>query len=236
MEKCVPVVVEHGILRSGNPARIVEKLAAADHKLQAFGWWNAEEGVLGATPESLFSLEANKLRTMALAGTARREEREVFCVDDKEIREHEFVAQNLISKLSDLGMVRRQDRRMLDLGKLVHFQTLIEVELYRPEKIDELVARLHPTPALGPLPRTADTMHLATDWRDRLACPATFGAPFGLLHEGIFHSLVAIRMVSWKGREVFLPSGCGIIEESRLVNEWRELRLKRDAVKETLEI
>jgi menaquinone-specific isochorismate synthase len=31
-----------------------------------------------------------------------------------------------------------------------------------------------------------------------------------------------------------LPAGCGIIEASRLVNEWRELRLKREAVKRFL--
>ncbi|MGE9268869.1 MAG: chorismate-binding protein, partial [Verrucomicrobiales bacterium] len=197
------------------------------------GWWNGEEGVIGATPESLFRLRRHQLETMALAGTARREERDVFCVDEKEIREHEFVAQSLISKLSDLGMVRREVRQVLDLGQLVHFQTLIKVELYRGESIDRLVERLHPTPALGPLPRTAETMRMAVDWRERLQCPEVFGAPFGLLHEGEFQALVGIRMLRWQGRELFLPSGCGIIEESRLVNEWRELRLKREAVRES---
>ena len=31
-------------------------------------------------------------------------------------------------------------------------------------------------------------------------------------------------------------AGCGVIEASRLVNEWRELRLKREAVKRFLDL
>ncbi|MEZ5431131.1 MAG: hypothetical protein R3F31_08125 [Verrucomicrobiales bacterium] len=36
------------------------------------------------------------------------------------------------------------------------------------------------------------------------------------------------------GREVWLPSGCGIIRESRFDREWRELALKRNSVKALL--
>jgi menaquinone-specific isochorismate synthase len=49
--------------------------------------------------------------------------------------------------------------------------------------------------------------------------------------DGEFQAIVAIRGVWWKGDEIRLPAGCGVIEASRLVNEWRELRLKREAVK-----
>ena len=42
---------------------------------------------------------------------------------------------------------------------------------------------------------------------------------------------MAIRMVHWLGKKVSVPSGCGVIEESRLVSEWRELRLKRESVR-----
>ncbi|MDB4332425.1 chorismate-binding protein, partial [Akkermansiaceae bacterium] len=58
--------------------------------------------------------------------------------------------------------------------------------------------------------------------------------PFGLLRDGEFEALVAIRMIGWQGDEFVLPSGCGVIQESRLVNEWRELALKRAAVLELL--
>ena len=38
-------------------------------------------------------------------------------------------------------------------------------------------------------------------------------------------------MTLWKDQHVQIPAGCGVIEPSRLVSEWRELRLKREAVK-----
>lgn len=236
IEKSVPVVVEQGILKSGDPSSILTSLAALPKTLRPYGFFDDDSGFLGATPEVLFSLAQGQLHTMALAGTARQEESVVFAVDEKEIREHEFVAQTLIAKLSDLGMVRRREREILDLGKLVHFQTLIDVELYRSETIDSLIQRLHPTPALGPLPRTSETLANLYEWRQRLGCPGYFGAPFGLWRDGSFEALVAIRLVAWEGGNFQLPSGCGVIEESRLVNEWRELRLKRDAVRELLNL
>jgi len=119
----------------------------------------------------------------------------------------------------------------MDLGELVHFYTPIEVALFEERKAHDLVKRLHPTPALGPLPRTSETVEGLVEWRERLGCPSGFGAPFGLSDEEGVEVLVAIRMMYRKGEEVFLPSGCGVIEESRLTNEWRELRLKREAVK-----
>ncbi len=121
----------------------------------------------------------------------------------------------------------------MTLERLVHFHSGIEVELSRERSIGRLVRILHPTPALGPLPRTEDTLAQLLAWRERLKCPPWFGAPFGLWRDGVFEALVAIRMVVWEGREVRIPSGCGVIEESRLVNEWRELRLKREAVRES---
>ncbi|MDB4127699.1 MAG: hypothetical protein QNK82_11345 [Akkermansiaceae bacterium] len=42
-------------------------------------------------------------------------------------------------------------------------------------------------------------MGLLTDWRERLGCLVEFGAPFGLLRDGDFEALVAIRMVAWEG-------------------------------------
>ncbi|NNC89580.1 MAG: isochorismate synthase [Akkermansiaceae bacterium] len=231
IEKSVPVVTAHGAVRAGDPAGLLRALAGVEAPLRPYAWMDGETGFAGASPERLFRAEGGRLETMALAGTARREERAAFAVDEKEIREHEFVAQTMLAKLSDLGMTRRHDREIMNLGGLVHFHSPIDVELYRDERIDDLIARLHPTPALGPLPRTGETMAQLLDWRDRLQCPRWFGAPFGVMRDGVFEAIVAIRMVAWDGSALRIPSGCGVIEESRLVNEWRELRLKREAVR-----
>ena len=40
----------------------------------------------------------------------------------------------------------------------------------------------------------------------------------------------AAHGIAWQGDEVTLPSGCGIVGGSAFDHEWRELRLKREAV------
>lgn len=234
-EKTVPVVTETGVSETLPGPAIIAAMARQQSPLQSYGWIEPDGGFAGATPELLFSLEGRVLDTMALAGTARSEDREVFAVDEKEIREHEYVAQTLVSKLLDLGHLERHPREILDLGPIVHFLTHIKVELHNPMAPEDLLRKLHPTPALGPLPRTTSTMDALFEWRNRLHCPASFGAPFGLWDEGRFESIVAIRGIWWHANQIQVPAGCGIIEASRLVNEWRELRLKREAVKRFLQ-
>jgi menaquinone-specific isochorismate synthase len=233
-EKTVPVVVETGRLADGSPLGMAAAMTRQPEPRLSYAWMDGDHGFSGATPEVLFSLDGRTLTTMALAGTAKREERVVFAVDEKEIREHEYVAQSLVSKLGDIGEVKRGERRILDLGSLVHFLSPIEVELSGSHGPIDLIRRLHPTPALGPHPRTAETLAQLIAWRRRLGCPYEFGAPFGVWDGGRFDAIVAIRGVWWEDDAIKLPAGCGIIEVSRLVNEWRELRLKREAVKQAL--
>jgi menaquinone-specific isochorismate synthase len=233
-EKTVPVVTETGHAACAPFPSIPAALARQKAPLYSYGCVRDGGGFAGATPELLFSLDGCLLETMALAGTARSEDRDVFAVDEKEIREHEYVAQTLMSKLLGLGSLERKDRQILELGSIVHFLSLIRLRLDEEHSPMDLIRRLHPTPALGPLPRTEETMQQLLGWRRRLGSPAEFGAPFGAMDQGVFESIVAIRGVWWENDELKLPSGCGIIEASRLVNEWRELRLKREAVKQFL--
>lgn len=231
-EKTVPAAVEHGHLRHGDGRQWMSRAMNCPSPLVPYGFGNAAHGFVGHSPEYLLRVDDQHLHTMALAGTARAEERDVLAVDEKEIREHEFVAQALVSKLGDLGDLQRGERSIMALGPIVHFHTPIEVELKSPVSIDALIQRLHPTPALGPLPKTPWTMEQLVAWRQRLSVPAAFGAPFGAVVDGHFQGIVAIRGIWWHDHDIRLPAGCGVIEASRLVNEWRELRLKRDAVKE----
>jgi menaquinone-specific isochorismate synthase len=230
-EKTVPVVVEKGRVIGGSVNGLAALAMSGKPPLVPYGFRKGEEGFVGQSPEYLLRIHGCDLRTMALAGTARAEEREVLAVDEKEIREHEFVAQALVSKLGDLGKLERGPRGIMDLGPIVHFHTPIAVKLDREEAIDSLIHRLHPTPALGPLPRTSETMAALLGWRRRLGAPAEFGAPFGAVVDGDFQGIVLIRGIWWEHDRISLPAGCGVIEPSRLVNEWRELRLKRMAVK-----
>lgn len=233
-EKTVPVVTERGVANDAPARWIAGSMSKQRLPLHSYGWLNGEVGFAGATPELLFCLRGDELVTMALAGTARSEDSDAFSADEKEIREHEFVAQTLIEKLSRLGEVMRVPRETLHLGPIVHFHSAIRVRLRDGVGADELISLLHPTPALGPLPRTPATLERLYRWRDGMGAPAEFGAPFGVWHQGSFEAVVAIRAIWWNRCEIRLPAGCGVIEASRLVNEWRELRLKREAVRRFL--
>ena len=95
----------------------------------------------------------------------------------------------------------------------------------------QLVPLLHPTPAVGCLPRDAESMEKLREYRQQLKVPGFFGAPFGFIeNDGTTHVIVAIRGICWEGDKISLPSGCGIVGGSAFDHEWRELRLKREAV------
>lgn len=235
LKKSVPVLTERGILHRGEPAALVKAITAAPDSLRGYGFREGGKGVIGATPEQLFTVRDGLLETMALAGTAPRHEIHDFPRDPKEIREHEFVADYIEELLTPFGKVEREPRALLDLGSMIHFLTRMQVRLNDPAAdLNELVRCLHPTPALGACPRGEGALRQLLEYRERLGVPEHFGAPFGAVHEGFFQALVAIRNISWDGRDVFLPSGVGLVEGSRFDREWRELALKRNSVKSLL--
>lgn len=235
LKKSVPVLTERGILHRGEPAALVGAVNAAPEALRGYGFIEGGAGVIGATPERLFAVRNGILETMALAGTSPRHELLDFPENPKEIREHELVADYLEALLAPFGEVERGARTLLDLGSMIHFLTRLRVRLSDPSPdLGRLVEVLHPTPALGACPRGEGALRQLIDYRRRLGVPEHFGAPFGALHQGDFEVLVAIRCLSWDGRDVFLPSGVGLVEGSRFDREWRELALKRNSVKSLL--
>ena len=235
IQKSVPVLTERGKLHGGDPAALVKAMSSVPDALCGYGYRRGRRGMIGLSPEILFTLEDGLFCTMALAGTAPRHEIERFPDDDKEIREHELVADYLCDRLAPLGEVRRGKRTVLDLGTIIHFLTNIQVRLDDPNPdLAKLIALMHPTPALGACPRGDGALRQLTAYREKLRVPPEFGAPFGLWYEGKFRVLAAIRHVSWEGKEVRLPSGVGLVRGSRFDREWRELGLKRNSVKALL--
>jgi menaquinone-specific isochorismate synthase len=124
----------------------------------------------------------------------------------------------------------------LELDGLLHFITRLRTELSGPNDLNRLIRQLHPTPAVGFLPRSDKVGAIHERIRQQLSPPAAFAAPFGWWHEGTFQAVVAIRQLSWTGSDVFLPAGCGLIRESKFDSEWRELALKRSVVKQLLSL
>lgn len=230
LSKMVPVLTEKGRLQEGSPSALLARVMQAPAGLWCYAFMQGGDGFLGATPELLLDVDGRRLRTMALAGTAKPNGKESFSTDAKEIEGHELVAGFLADTLGELGPVTRGAREVSEASGLTHFRTQLSVELGEVAGLNALVRRLHPTPAVGVLPRDETSLARLMECRKQLGAPAFFGAPFGLKLDGAFHCVVAIRGIGWKGDEVQLPSGCGIVGGSAFDHEWRELRLKREAV------
>ncbi len=234
LRKMVPALTERGVVVAGGPATVLRRAFAAPAGFWVYARIEGDTGRLGATPEMLLTRAGSKLQTMALAGTAKPSGAEDFANDIKEIGEHELVANFLEETLGTVGKVAREGREVSAAGGLTHFRTRFSAVLQGSPDDADLVRLLHPTPAVGCLPRDEPSLRKLMEYRRRLGAGDFFGAPFGFRAGGEFHCAVAIRGISWKGSEVSLPCGCGIVAGSAFDHEWRELRQKRDAVAKLL--
>lgn len=233
IDKAVPVVFARasGEVGAARKARWLLEALGAPEVLWPYGFWTADEGVLGVTPETLFRVEGRRLTTMALAGTLAKSDgsAEDLRRSQKDQHEHRLVVEDVRAQLGSFGHVRVAATEILELPKLWHLKTEIAVELDERAECEALVRRLHPTAALGVYPRQFG-------WRWMRELPgqtgrARYGAPltFELGDERAL-SLVAIRNVQWSGGELSLGSGCGLVKDSRLEAEWIELERKRQSV------
>jgi menaquinone-specific isochorismate synthase len=230
LEKMVPVLTKKGEILEGTIAILLRRIADSPNGGWGYARLAGDVGYAGITPELLFEKNGASLKTMALAGTAKPGDDETFLRDSKEIEEHEIVVRFIAERLSTVGEVTRGQRGIYETSGLRHFHTPITAQLAGEVSADDLVQLLHPTPAVGCLPRTPEWLAKLREYRNQLKVPSFFGAPFGFAHDGVVRMTVAIRGVSWDKQVLSLPSGCGVVGGSAFDHEWRELRLKRESV------
>lgn len=207
--------------------------------LHPYGFWGEEEGMLGATPEILFSLNEEKhlLETIALAGTYSRQlDKNQLMKNPKELSEHQLVVDGIKESLASFGEVSIGQLRVLELPTLYHLMTPIHATITKKNSIEDIVLALHPTPALGAFPRQAGLKWLK-DLQNRID-RHRFGAPVGVAHQNgrQAHCWVAIRNIQWNRQGLLLGAGCGVIPASQPEKEWNEIELKMHAIKQMLSI
>ncbi|HWU42882.1 MAG TPA: chorismate-binding protein, partial [Bdellovibrio sp.] len=237
IQKAVPAVFARSeqSVQINDLAQMIFSATQAPETLFVYGFWQNGEGVLGATPEVLFDFESNLLKTMALAGTCpknEKAERNSLLNDAKELQEHQFVVEDLKKRLEKWGRVEMQGPQILELPTLYHLKTDIDVKCDTAPHFTELIEELHPTPALGVAPRSADYKWMAEFPGQEGR--GGFGGPFAFIHKDKALCLVAIRNLQWNMKETMIGSGCGIVAASELDREWRELFQKRLSVKKIL--
>ncbi len=199
---------------------------------------------LGATPEYLLKARADHVETLALAGSAPRgrnpahDEALARELHDnvKERHEHRLVA----AALRDFLRVHCHDVRaesapeVARFARIQHLRTRMGGTLAHPETdgLLDLVADLHPTPALGGHPRAA-----ALNWLNvyEELNRGWYAAPLGWMgggQDGEF--AVAIRSALISGSNATLYAGCGIVDGSTPEAEYRETSLKLEVMLKAL--
>lgn len=237
IQKAVPVVTARAEKIKSPPQAILDALKASPVNTYVFGQWHSQEGFFGFSPEVLFLREKkNVIKTMALAGTRKKEkylqDPEDFLKDPKELKEHQYVIDDITQRLQALGKVKIGKTSFLELNFLTHLYTPLQVACAADTSFSKLIETLHPTPALGIVPR--EKMEFLKRWRDR---SEILGAPFGIRwNDNEFLCLVAIRKIQWNETHYYIGSGCGVVEESDLEEEWQELRMKRESVRKTFQL
>lgn len=109
ISKAVVMTSEHAEGAPSPDERLIlllRLLKNCPNHLFIYGHWDDQKGVLGATPELLFSRQGQHLRTMALAGTLPKDksrpslpQAQQLLADKKERLEHQFVVEDLTEKL-----------------------------------------------------------------------------------------------------------------------------------------
>lgn len=237
IQKAVPAVFARSeqTVTPWERAQMLLQLLKAPKTLYVYGIWQNGEGLLGATPEVLFEYTEGLLKTMALAGTCPKseaQERESLLKDRKEMQEHELVVEDLINLLQKWGEVSSVGPYVVELPTLYHLRTDLEVPCKSVPSFLSLIEKMHPTPALGVSPRVA-----GYQWMKSLPGQEGrrgFGAPFAFLSGEEALCLVAIRNIQWNKTQTIIGSGCGVVQDSELEREWRELYQKRLSVKKIL--
>ena len=193
-------------------------------------------------PAPATSVAGGRMHTEALAGSAPRGESasedaafaRALLLSEKDQREHRLVFESISRQLADLGLTLEHagQPRVLGLANVQHLHLPISAALPAAVHILDLVARLHPTPAVGGSPRDAAIAAIA---RLESFARGLYAGPQGWVdHRGGGEFFVGIRSALVDGRTATVYAGAGIVAGSTPEKEFAETELKFKALIEAL--
>jgi salicylate biosynthesis isochorismate synthase/menaquinone-specific isochorismate synthase len=199
-----------------------------------FGWQEADSVFVGASPELLVSRHGSDFATNPLAGTAQRGIEQdmdealghALVGSSKDRVEHELVVEDIARRLSPLAAEINVPAApsLVKLNTIQHLSTWITGTLAEDYSALELAGLLHPTPAVGGLPRED-----ALAFIDKIEA-IDRGWYAGGLGWADWHGegeiAVALRCGLLRGTVAHLYGGAGIVAASDPESELVETRLK----------
>jgi menaquinone-specific isochorismate synthase len=200
----------------------------------AYGIWDTDHGLIGATPELLFEVAGNKLETFALAGTAKKENADQLMRSEKDRLEHQFVVDDIFEKISELNYSPSVgETGLASYGRMVHLKTPLSVQHVGNLNLSLIISKLSPTAALSGYPSALSLETLSQNSYGRKFPDRLFGGCFGFSGPEQ-KCVVMIRNIQWKENLFFIETGAGIIHSSVLEKELSEIQFKRQVVRELL--
>jgi menaquinone-specific isochorismate synthase len=190
-------------------------------------------GFIGMSPECLFRRKNELICTEAIASTRRRSATPVedellgaeMLASDKDQREHRLVKKMILNRLSPFCRSIREtsNETLLKLTHVQHLLSEFQGELKENVHNEQVLAALHPTPAVGGYPKKEAVERIAQlEPFDR----GWYAAPVGWVSKDEAEFAVAIRSAVMHRNVVHVYSGSGIVEGSEPIKEWEETRNK----------
>ncbi len=197
---------------------------------------------IGASPERLVRVSQGRLETEALAGSIRRgttasEDAALagaLLRSEKDVREHRDVLDDIVARLRPLGVVAEfpaqpQVRR---LANVQHLHTPVQAAMPSGRTVLDVIAAMHPTPAVGGTPRGAAIERI----RGLEGFPrGLYAGAIGWLNaRGGGEFFVGIRSALVEGSRARVFAGAGIVKGSTPEKEFAETELKFKAMLDAL--
>jgi isochorismate synthase len=220
--------------RAFDDAAALARLREGYPNCTIFAWRRGGATFMGASPERLVRLEGRTVRTACLAGSTKRgatpmEDAELaaaLLADRKERREHELVVGAVTDALAPIceRVEAPREPAVAQMPNVQHLCTPVTATLRDGESALDVAQRLHPTPAVGGVPRDAALRLIGQEEPFDRGWYAGVVGWTDASEDGDF--AVAIRSALVRGDEARLYAGCGIVAESDPAREHDESTMK----------
>lgn len=214
--------------------QVVAQLLEQQRESFVFAFESNGDCFLGASPERLVKKSGADFFTTCLAGSISRGQTETddrilgetLLNDPKNIIEHQYVVEMIKEAMEEVctEVILPSKTQLLKMRDIQHLYTPVIGKASEETSLLLLVDRLHPTPALGGLPKEPAVEKIReVEELDR----GFYGAPLGWVdYQGNGEFAVSIRSGLVQGKEASIFAGCGVVEDSNADSEYIETKIK----------